>query len=578
MNTRPVKTKLMIAARKFVKRLLRPFLHWARRHPRLWELLCRLRVRLLPRNLRSRQDLVACLIAQKKWQRAESICRQIVALTPHDSAGYSLLGAVFTEQDRLPEAAETLQSAVDVQRQRPNRDSAAILQHRLVILGLRLLKSGRIAAAEGQWKQALSLGNPLDIYPVLWLEAFVAGHIDLAFELYRQNRRAQSQLQGESLQRGKITRYLRKTWSCQIGHLAHLDGYLKVGMLQWRPPQETVLLSLLESISNCFFLDLWKPYLQVVTDSDQIGALQEEAKITEDFLAIQDVQGSPLWAPIAAAKAQQQWDLEKRSPLLKLDADTIARGRKVLARLGVPLDAWFVGLHARESGYHGKGDNSLQSFRNADVHSYIPAMRAVVERGGWIIRMGDRSMTPLPPMPGVIDYAHSSIKSDWMDIFLCACSRFFIGTQSGLSQVPDCFGVPTVMTNWVSLANPPWYQGGLFIPKMFSLTTTARQLSFHEVLEAGLSFMHTPQFAKKGVTWIDNSPQEILKVVEEMMDRLDHAPSNDDVQLQERWRRLAERHGVIINSRMGSSFLRRHQDLLPASDDPSNASQCAPAA
>jgi putative glycosyltransferase (TIGR04372 family) len=62
---------------------------------------------------------------------------------------------------------------------------------------------------------------------------------------------------------------------------------------------------------------------------------------------------------------------------------------------------------------------------------YIKAIKAVTKAGGWVFRMGDPSMTPLPKMPQVIDYAHNEIRCDWMDIFLGATFKFLIGTGSG---------------------------------------------------------------------------------------------------------------------------------------------------
>ena len=56
----------------------------------------------------------------------------------------------------------------------------------------------------------------------------------------------------------------------------------------------------------------------------------------------------------------------------------------------------------------------------------------------------------------MIDYACSDLRSDWMDIFLCAQCRFFIGCQSGLSAVPSVFGVPVVMTD-LRMGQTPWF-------------------------------------------------------------------------------------------------------------------------
>ena len=82
-------------------------------------------------------------------------------------------------------------------------------------------------------------------------------------------------------------------------------------------------------------------------------------------------------------------------------------------------------------------------FRNADVVTYLPAIREVIARGGYIIRLGDSSMRPLPKEKGIVDYALSNAKSEFMDLFLCSTCKFFIGTNSGLGLVPPIFGVLT---------------------------------------------------------------------------------------------------------------------------------------
>ena len=43
-------------------------------------------------------------------------------------------------------------------------------------------------------------------------------------------------------------------------------------------------------------------------------------------------------------------------------------------------------------------------------------------------------MTPLPNINGLIDYPFSNLKSEFMDIFLAATSKFVVGTASGFGQ------------------------------------------------------------------------------------------------------------------------------------------------
>src|SRR2546427_622318 len=77
-----------------------------------------------------------------------------------------------------------------------------------------------------------------------------------------------------------------------------------------------------------------------------------------------------------------------RPPLLALDEAHRTRGRAVLAEMGVPSDAWFVAIHAREAGFSVENE-AAQAFRNSDILRLIPAIREVRRRGGWVVRMGD---------------------------------------------------------------------------------------------------------------------------------------------------------------------------------------------
>ena len=91
----------------------------------------------------------------------------------------------------------------------------------------------------------------------------------------------------------------------------------------------------------------------------------------------------------------------------------------MLHAAGVPKGAWFVALHVRE----GKWDRTKTGafgVVNAEIGTYLSAITAITRRGGWVVRMGDPGMQPMPPVPNVLDYCHSDIRADWMDIFIAA--------------------------------------------------------------------------------------------------------------------------------------------------------------
>ncbi|MDF1793100.1 MAG: TIGR04372 family glycosyltransferase [Thalassobaculaceae bacterium] len=104
-----------------------------------------------------------------------------------------------------------------------------------------------------------------------------------------------------------------------------------------------------------------------------------------------------------------------------------------------------VTLHCREKGFRA---DIHQRLRNVDIATYLPAIEALAARGYRVVRLGDPTMTPLPEIDGVIDYARSPLKSDALDVQLFGLAHFHIGSSSGLSQVPLLYGTPCLLLNW----------------------------------------------------------------------------------------------------------------------------------
>jgi len=347
-------------------------------------------------------------------------------------------------------------------------------------------------------------------------------------------------------------------FSTAIGHIALLDSYVKMGILGQRSKDHPILLA--AAPSNKCYLDYWRRYLpDMITDPVAIQLLLPFAKYLEDRIyAVMDSSGKQIYELYTTERAiQEQWETEARGPLLTLTDFDNERGQQCLRDLGVPTDSWFVSLHVRES--------TVRCARNADINSYRLAMESIAARGGWVIRMGDTSMTPLPPMPQVIDYAHSAVRSDWMDVFLWSQCLFFIGTQSGPNSVPPTFGVPCVLTNWSSLGARYWFNKDLCIYKLHWSKREARYLNFGEVISSALAWAEwTGYHASQGINIVDNTPEDINDVVVEMLDRLaDKLQYNrEDEKLQKRFDKLHIDFDCKAKARVGRDFLRKWAHLL----------------
>ena len=362
-----------------------------------------------------------------------------------------------------------------------------------------------------------------------------------------------------------------------IGSTVHLDAYIKAGILGLRPPSRTVVLHepwLRRYAVNPCMLDYWRKFIDIVEDPAELQSLRPMRKSLA-FNVTGPIQcGAKIipWGHSAAVYVQERWDSQMRNPLLCLTVEHRGRGMEALKTIGLPEDAWFVALHVREGKF---GTHRMaEPYRDADPTTYSEAITAITSRGGWVVRLGDSSMSSLPKMNRLFDYAKSELKSDWMDVFLCAAARFMIGCSSGPATVSRAFGIPIAMTNYLPSAALYLSKHDVFLPKMLRRRASGSMVSFEQQMSLPLSAcVSDGMFANLyGVEVISNSAQEIQELVEEMMDKLDGRPGKnaEDDNLQKRFKRMtAEREtlpglpGFELQCSLGHKFLSRYQSLLP---------------
>jgi putative glycosyltransferase (TIGR04372 family) len=196
----------------------------------------------------------------------------------------------------------------------------------------------------------------------------------------------------------------------------------------------------------------------------------------------------------------------------------------------------------------------------------LPAIAEITGRGGYVVRMGDPDAPPMPPRPNVIDYCRSDMRSDWMDIFLIARSRFILGSASGPSFVPPLYGVPVVLTNWWPPGMRPWHAADIFIPKLLRRSADGRCLTLGETLREPFSHCHSPRYLaeREGVHVEDNEPEVIRGAVAEMLSRLDGDPRHDAevADLRASADSIYQAHGHFGLAKLSTGFLRKHREFI----------------
>jgi putative glycosyltransferase (TIGR04372 family) len=357
------------------------------------------------------------------------------------------------------------------------------------------------------------------------------------------------------------------------GFYVHLDAHIKSKLLGLMPPHQSVaVLPTGVPVSNRWMFEHWSEYVTYVDDdSSPLARLAATGDPIEDDIDCWTVmKGKAVWGNEAIGQINKVWEAEGREPLVQMSAEEIVRGWDELEKVGVPRGAWFVALHVRDYGFKNNGVDGTDlwdAHRNADIRTYKEAIRAVVDRGGWVLRMGDSNMRPIETMDYVVDYAHSPIRSEFMDVFCCAQCRFYIGTNAGLMAFPEIFNVPMIQTNYVSMTARARASNQIVLYKPLRSVEGARLLTFEEGLQPPLGdAISAVNYKELGVEWVDNTADELREVVVEMLDFLDGqlVYSDEDERLQETFNTI---HGKYSKwgglGRTGRDFLRKYQHLLP---------------
>lgn len=479
------------------------------------------------------------LATRSQLQEAIACYQEAIALNPNFALVYSNLGEIFVQQGQLHEGIERYEKAISLQ---PDWKE---LSYKIVET---YMKISWISMANGQFEKSISATQKaIEIYSSQ-VEVHPLGKLGLRFFTPEY--------------------FTNWPWMWAIGHLVmNIEIYVKMGILGWRLPHTTILIAPPEKVVNPCLLNYFRRYLCIISDPDLIEKITPIAKnvrcLEHTLYYIKFPDGQITDMSYALLTIQKQWETEERSPLLTLSSEDYERGGQCLQDWGIPKDSWFVALHVREDGFW---NNSASYYRNADINTYSLAIKTIVAHGGWVIRVGDPTMKPISPMKQVIDYVHTDLKSDWMDVFLSTQCRFFLGTASGLTAIPWVFGTPCALTNIWPMSMRSVSFKDLFIPKLNFLEKEGRYLSFKEAQEPDLFFNINSQVVSSwGIKVEDNTPEEINELVLEMLDKLEGKIkyTEEDEALQERFKALLTPYGTNpANCRIGREFLRKYAGLL----------------
>lgn len=284
------------------------------------------------------------------------------------------------------------------------------------------------------------------------------------------------------------------------------------------------------SPANRQLLKMWKRRLPVI----------ESYLARRLFIALKPIlKRTSLYYELPQIPVAEAPEFTYGEPSLSFTDEEHERGRAELKRMGI--DTWFVCFHARDAAYlsrrRGFGRTTGQpSYFDCSIRSYYESMKMIEAKGGAAIRMGalvDERMPEFLQRGRIVDYA-TKHRTDFMDVYLPAHCKFFVGSSSGLFNVARIFNVPYLLTNlapfpWVGKSGPR----NLDIPKLLRRKGDGSFLTFRELRDLDLldASRDEPEKLKRlldpatydhlGLRWHDNDETDIVDAVNDMLQKLD---------------------------------------------------------
>ena len=216
----------------------------------------------------------------------------------------------------------------------------------------------------------------------------------------------------------------------------------------------------------------------------------------------------------------QSWD-EQFKKKLNFNFINEEKLKTNLNNLGISNKDWFVCLHVREGGFKKDWDNPL----NANIMNYINSIKEIVNRGGYVIRIGDSSMQKLPNIEGLIDYPFTKFKNPEMDSFLLKNCKFFICMGSGpLDAANLLFRKRLLLVNTAQYFHGlPFNKGSYAIFKQVYSKNKKRFLSLKEYLLEAKN-INNKWWISDDYLLHENNKDEIKQAVVEMLDYSEELP------------------------------------------------------
>jgi len=264
--------------------------------------------------------------------------------------------------------------------------------------------------------------------------------------------------------------------------------------------------------------------------------------------------------------------IDNSKPPINFTDDEETMGKEFMDKIGLKYNNFFC-FNNRDFAQFGNKNmikyyEKNSSYRNFLVDDLKISVKYLTNKGLQGVFYGYRNEQLNWDEKKIIDYP-SLYKSDFLDIFLIAKSKFYLGPNSGPMALSTLFRKPTIQVNVAPILGTAGYYSkkDIFIPKKIFSIKKNRFLSLREIMSSGaINYYTDNEYEENSLKIVNNLPEEILDAVSEMIKNLENKfEDQEDSYEQKDFNNIIKNFSSTQNynlPKISTSFLKRNSYFL----------------
>ncbi|MEI6703050.1 MAG: TIGR04372 family glycosyltransferase [Deltaproteobacteria bacterium] len=486
-----------------------------------------------------------------KFTESLNLAKKAVAADPDNAYALNLLGATYYQLGDMMKAVFYTHRACGLYFSNKQYNSMVAMNYIASLIGVGDLRTAVELLESWQSTGDPAVTNTLNKVCAMQQDKITAGLNDI-FQLIKPTKVIFGVMHSYRLGHACVNTELLLRL-IQLGRLNKEDKYILIGS---------------ENPANKQIIDMYKRHISIIENSELSSFLR---KYVGAFST------SEHWIdtlPLLVGNEYEEFNATNKT--IGFTEEEEIKGTLELEKMGITDNDWFVCIFARDSEYlkvHTPGaDWTYHDYRDMDVNTYSKAIDFIIDKGGYVVRMGHIVNQKLNySHKKMVHYGGSDMRTDFMDVYLSAKCRFYIGSPSGACEIAaSSFEVPLLLVNAAPVGYKPITKKALYIPQKIKKTGGYNYVSFSKLFNKFTriddpSLIDGNKFKKMGYVYNKNTTDEILDATIEMYERVTskYRPDADDqVLLNSYFELYPKTHFNRKNKTpISISFLKRHRNL-----------------